>query len=161
MYGPSVVLHWAGTSTEKSWWGRSPEHKIFGYQEAEMWQHVRAPMGPCRGHRWATPLLLQDEGIYSSAANTVGIWQLTAQSCVLPCHSPLLKETGFPQVYAPSSGGEWGSQCPVIVGEGVQRSGPLASIPEISEEPSQIQRSPWDILKPLLWLLHSSTSPFA
>lgn len=42
----------------------------------------------------------------------------------------------------------------VTVGKGVQKPGPLASTPDISEEPSQIQDSPWETLR-----LHNSTFP--
>ena len=60
-----------------------------------MWESIKAPTGPRRGHCWATPLLLRDRDTYSSAASSVGICQLTAES--LPWDAPLQEEICFPK----------------------------------------------------------------
>lgn len=82
-------------SPRKELMGQKPRAKISSYQQTTMWESIKAPTGPRRGHCWDTPLLLRDRDTYSSAASSVGIWQLTAES--LPWDAPLQEVICFPK----------------------------------------------------------------
>ena len=146
--GPLVALHW----TEEPQKGADePEAPSKDLQRSTMWEGIKAPTGPLRGHCRASPLLLRDGDPYSSAASSAGIRQLTAES--LPWDSPLLEEICFPKdmpLLGRSVGQPVSNDWLGVSGRRGQRCGTLPSISGISEEPSQVQSSPRDPPRPPL-----------
>lgn len=80
-------------------------------------------------------------------------WFLTWRNC-LQLKGALLSQIKSPP-WGQSVANDW------LIDTGVQSYAPLASMGKYFEGPWQLQSFPQDLLRPLLWLQHTSSSPCA